>query len=34
MSLLNSQMKAKLAIESGKFKDEIIPVDIKVKKIL
>ncbi|MBK6773987.1 MAG: acetyl-CoA C-acyltransferase [Ignavibacteria bacterium] len=28
----NSQMKAKLAIESGKFKDEIIPVDIKVKK--
>lgn len=28
----NSQMKAKNAIESGKFKDEIIPVDIKVKK--
>ena len=27
-----SQMKAKVAIESGKFKDEIIPVEIKVKK--
>ena len=28
----NSQMKAKIAIESGKFKSEIIPVEVKVKK--
>ncbi len=28
----DSQMKAKNAIESGKFKDEIFPLDIKVKK--
>ncbi len=28
----NSQMKAKAAIESGKFKDEIVPVEIPDKK--
>lgn len=28
----DSQMKAKNAIESGKFRDEIFPVDIRVKK--
>jgi acetyl-CoA C-acetyltransferase len=28
----NSQMKAKKAIESGRFKDEIVPVPIKVKR--
>lgn len=28
----NSQMKAKIAIESGKFENEIIPVEIKLKK--
>ena len=28
----NSQMKAKKAIESGKFKDEIVPVEIPQKK--
>ncbi|MEO6695395.1 MAG: thiolase family protein [Ignavibacteria bacterium] len=30
----NSQMKTKAAIEAGKFKDEIIPVEIKLKKEL
>ncbi|MCX7877479.1 MAG: acetyl-CoA C-acyltransferase [Ignavibacteria bacterium] len=29
---LSSQMKAKVAIESGRFKDEIVPVEIKQKK--
>jgi len=28
----NSQMKAKQAIETGRFKDEILPIPIKVKK--
>jgi len=28
----NSQMRAKTAIESGKFKDEIVPIEIKMKK--
>ncbi|MCG8572330.1 MAG: acetyl-CoA C-acetyltransferase [Spirochaetes bacterium] len=28
----NSQMKAKEAIEAGKFKDEIIPVSVKIKR--
>jgi len=28
----NSQMKAKAAIESGRFKDEIIPVDVSTRK--
>ena len=28
----NSQMRAKMAIESGKFKGEIIPIEIKTKK--
>ncbi len=27
----NSQMKAKKAIESGRFKDEIVPVEVKLK---
>lgn len=29
---LSSQTKAKVAIESGRFKDEIIPVEVKTKK--
>jgi len=28
----NSQMKAKAAIESGRFKDEIVPVEVKTKR--
>ena len=28
----NSQQKATAAIEAGKFKDEIVPVEVKLKK--
>lgn len=30
---LQSQMKAKIAIESGRFKDEIVPVEVKQNKL-